>query len=66
MSGQLMNARADVEKMESVELIAAGYEWICPAEDCDNINHEIEVTEVVECRECHRLYQTSDYHHAIG
>ena len=48
----------------SVELIASGYEWICP--NCDDINHEIEVTERVQCDNCHASYDVADYEHAIG
>jgi hypothetical protein len=34
--------------MDTVDLIASGYEWICP--HCDKLNHEIEATETVMCR----------------
>lgn len=34
--------------MESVDLVASGYEWICP--NCEKLNREIEVTATVECR----------------
>lgn len=52
-------------KTKTVELVASGYEWECP--DCKYIlNKEIEVTETVECRKCHRVFEVGDYHHAIG
>lgn len=34
--------------MESVDLIASGYEWVCP--HCDKLNREIEITQTVTCR----------------
>ena len=49
--------------MESVELIASGYEWSCP--DCDMENHEIEVTEKVVCSGCKKEFDVSDYNHAM-
>jgi hypothetical protein len=48
----------------SVQLIASGYEWICPK--CDTLNHEIETTETVECDECETTFEVEDYHHANG
>lgn len=45
-----------------VDLIASGYEWVCPK--CDTLRHEIEVTETVTCEDCHITYKVSDYHHA--
>ena len=42
---------------ESVDLIASGYEWICPKCDCHN--DEIEVLESVTCRECEAVWPTS-------
>jgi hypothetical protein len=35
-------------KTKSVDIIASGYEWICPK--CDKLNLEIEITETVTCR----------------
>ena len=48
----------------SVELIASGYDWVCPV--CDHSNHEIEVTEYVVCSKCSCGFPVSEYHHAIG
>ena len=48
--------------MESVQLIASGYEWICP--DCNSFNKEIEVTERVKCHSCKKTYAVDDYYHA--
>ena len=48
--------------MKQVELIAAGYEWVCPL--CDALNREIEVTEKVYCPECDEWFEVADYYHA--
>ena len=50
--------------MESVELIASGYEWVCP--ECDTLNKEIEVTKTVKCKKCHTTFEVQDYAHAIA
>jgi len=50
--------------MEQVQIIAKGYEWICP--NCGEQNDEIEVTEIVMCDECRTQYQTETPEHAIG
>jgi len=49
---------------ESVDLIASGYEWICP--NCDYPNHEIEITESVDCKDCGNWYKTNPAEHAHG
>ncbi len=50
--------------MESVEIIASGYEWECPC--CEKLNKEIETTETVICDGCNKEYEVSDRHHAEG
>lgn len=50
--------------MDSVELIASGYEWVCPK--CDCVNDEIEITEEVECDMCGFKFTVSEIHHAHG
>lgn len=50
--------------MDSVELIASGYEWMCP--ECAAYNQEIEVVETVTCVECKTTFEVEDYEHAIG
>ena len=47
----------------TVELIASGYEFICPS--CDRLNHEIELSEDVVCRECGCECDVIDFHHAF-
>lgn len=55
--------------METVDLIASGYEWVCP--HCDgrgyhSIRHEIEVTPTVTCPACDITYEVRDFEHAVG
>jgi hypothetical protein len=47
-----------------VVIMASGYEWICPA--CEELNHEIEVVEKVECPTCHNKYDVSDHVEPTG
>lgn len=47
---------------KTVEIIASGYEWICP--DCKHYNKEIEVTEHVTCEECKTKHEVKEFHHA--
>lgn len=46
-----------------IELIASGYEWICPK--CEHLNKEIEVLENLVCAQCKETFVMSDYHHAL-
>ncbi len=48
----------------TIDVISAGYEWMCPW--CDRLNHEIEYTEEVICDTCIRRYETAPPEHAIG
>ena len=57
--------------MESVDLIASGYEWICP--NCDNLNKEIEIPKYqtpprdeVMCDKCYNMFKINDVQHACG
>jgi hypothetical protein len=54
----------DEDEDEGVELIASGYEWICPK--CEHFQYEIEVNTTVTCAECNKTFEVRDYHHAIG
>lgn len=47
---------------QTVELIASGYEWICPK--CDNYQKEIEAKGQVTCTECQSTWETGEIHHA--
>ncbi|KPL72236.1 hypothetical protein ADN00_15575 [Ornatilinea apprima] len=49
---------------EGVDLIASGYEWVCPK--CDWKNDEFEVTETVTCKSCGATFKVDDYNHAVG
>jgi len=55
-------ARENFEEHGLVDLIASGYEWICPK--CDTFNTEIEITEKVTCPECGATWETGECHHA--
>lgn len=50
--------------METVDIIASGYEWICP--ECEEFNTEIEITEEVQCQECLEIFETKPAEHAYG
>lgn len=53
-----------MEEMEQVDLIASGYEWVCP--NCELLNKEIEIphSERVECNNCGEKYEVSGHFHA--
>lgn len=66
-----MNDNIDFDSLQdnepetnSVELIASGYDWVCP--NCDEFNHEIEVTEQVTCKHCQHIYTVAEYYHAYN
>ena len=48
----------------TVDIIASGYEWICP--HCKTHNTEIEILEIVVCRDCNDWYETNPAEHAYG
>ena len=50
--------------MEEVELIASGYEWVCP--NCDTYVEEIEILKFVLCPECEKEFGVFEYYHAFG
>ena len=60
----LLNLKKDVEEMEHVDIIAASYEWDCP--NCEHNNRTYEITDVVECNECHNLYAIHPPEHAYS
>lgn len=53
----------ETKEQEGVELIASGYEWVCPI--CETFNQVIEVSEVVKCKKCQLEFTVKDYYHAI-
>lgn len=57
----------EVEKFFSdtqADLIASGYEWICPA--CSHFNKVIEWLPSVTCSKCHNTFDSNIPEHAIG
>ena len=52
--------------MKTVDIIASGYDWICPS--CDFDNHEIEILEFFECHnaECNDRFEIGDIGDAYG
>jgi len=53
-------------ELEPVEIIASGYEWICPK--CKTLNkiHEIPLEEIVKCIHCNTKFRIEDFYHAYG
>lgn len=50
--------------MRKVDIIASGYEWVCP--DCETFNTEIEINETVKCVCCGVEFETDLPEHAYG
>lgn len=50
--------------MERVDLMASGYEWVCP--ECDTLNHEIEAKGKVTCAQCGTECETNPPEHAYS
>lgn len=50
--------------METVDLIASGYEWTCP--NCDDLNKEIGIAETVTCNNCNAAFEVAQTDHAYG
>ena len=48
----------------TVELIASGYEWVCP--HCGHLNYEIEIIERVQCKKCEARFNTNPAEHTYG
>lgn len=46
----------------TVDLVASGYEWVCP--NCRRCNREIEISEEVTCQHCEHTFEVGDVHHA--
>ena len=59
----IVKIHLDEKDAEPVDIIASGYEWVCP--DCDKLNKEIEVTEKVACVICGITYKTNSPEHAL-
>jgi len=52
--------------MERVDVVASGYEWICPNEDCEQFNTHYEWNSKVICATCKREYETNPPEHCLG
>lgn len=63
LNGYTFIPASDENEKTPVDIIASGYEWICP--NCEILNHEIEVTEFVDCGACHHTYPTNPPEHAL-
>lgn len=50
--------------MRKVDIIASGYEWVCP--DCGTFNHEIGLKEIVRCVCCDAEFETNPPEDAFG
>ena len=59
-----VNAKKERDKMEFVDIIARGYEWICP--ECNFHNANYEWISEVECVNCGKEFQTNPPEHCLG
>jgi len=50
------------DEVRFVDLIASGYEWICP--DCEHYQRIIAITETVTCEKCGEKFTVDEIHHA--
>lgn len=57
-------ATPDLEVYDSVDIVASGYQWVCP--ECDELNKEIEYTLEVTCESCGVTFSTNPPEHALG
>lgn len=51
-----------MSQQASVDLIASGYEWICPLDS--TFNKTIEVKDEVKCPSCGKMYEVGNFEHA--
>ena len=51
-----------MENLQYVDMIAKGYDWICP--NCDVWNEVMEIVETVECINCDKIFYTEYVEHA--
>lgn len=47
-----------------VDIIASGYEWICPI--CEKFNKEIDYSQFVTCSECNTDFETNPPEHCYA
>ena len=48
---------------ETVDLIASGYDWICP--HCNHLNKEFEAGKHVACYDCGWIFKVGGVNHAL-
>ena len=53
-----------LQEIPIVDIIASGYEWICPKGECANYNTEIEVRPYYYCGACGLKVEVGDHLHA--
>ncbi len=46
----------------TVDVIASGFEWICP--NCEFIHRDIEITSSLHCSRCNIDFERGEVHHA--
>ena len=63
VKGAVADASKVTEGTKIVDVIASGYEWICPR--CKSINHEIEYHVAVSCGKCGETFGTNPPEHAM-
>ena len=56
----------DNKEKEEVDMIASGYEWICP--ECETFHQVIEIPKVEEvtCKKCQEQFKIGEPFHARG
>ena len=52
----------EIVENQKVDIIASGYEWVCPI--CNILNKEIEYSAVVQCGDCEKKFNTYPPEHA--
>ena len=48
---------------EKVDIIAAGYEWLCPK--CEHLNKDPEIYSEICCQSCEELFDVGSIEHAF-
>lgn len=54
------------EQLETVDIIASGYEWICPRDNTFHAITEYPKTGMVQCESCGETFCTDIPEHAYG
>ena len=59
---EVFDALRKIDLPESVDVVASGYEWVCPF--CDLLNKDIEHKTEVTCQSCLVTYEAEPPNHA--